>query len=223
MERPIIKLQKERDFNALISDTFEFIRQEIKPLGQSLLTYAGPFILITAFLGAMYQSSVFTGFGDLEKSNNPFGFLQQMYGIKYQLYIMSSAISQVILTLVIYGYIYLYATRGKDNFSPEDVWRMVGKHFIPVFFMTLALGIIIALGFVAFIIPGIFLAVALTFTIYAKIAEGLSFGDAMRRSINLVKDYWWLTFGVLIIIYFIASFSGSIFLIPQMVMIFLTH
>jgi len=42
----------------------------------------------------------------------------------------------------------------------------------------------------------------------------------MKRSMYLIKDYWWFSFGVLIVIYLIAAFSGSIFLIPQMVLTF---
>lgn len=217
MEKPIIKLQQERDFNALISDTFEFIRQEFKPLTKSLLTYAGPFILITAFLSAMYQNSIYSSIANPEEISDPlFGF-KSMFSVTYFLYLISAAVSNVILTLVIYIYMKIYADRGKDNFTPEDVWRNVGHYFLPVFFITLVLGFMIGIGILLFIIPGIYLAVTLVFTVYAKIAENLSFADAMSRSINLVKDHWWFTFGLLLIVYFIASFSGSIFLLPQII------
>ncbi|MCF6242292.1 MAG: hypothetical protein L3J74_13210 [Bacteroidales bacterium] len=216
----MINFKQERDFNALISDTFEFIRQEFKPLVKSLLTYAGPFILITAFLAAMYQSSIYSNIGNPKEINDPFWGFKEMYTTKYLLYMISAAISNVVLTLVIYSYIKLYVERGKDNFSPEDVWRSVGYYFLPVFFITIAIGFIIGFGIILFIIPGIYLAIALIFTIYAKIAENLSFGDAMRRSMYLVKDNWWFTLGILLIIYFIASFSGSIFLLPQIIYTF---
>ncbi len=216
----MINFKQERDFNALISDTFEFIRQEFKPLSKSLLTYAGPFILITAFLAAMYQSSIYSNIGDPKEITDPLWGFKTMFGTKYLLYVLSAAISNVVLTLVIYSYIKLYVERGKDNFSPEDVWRTVGYYFLPVFFITIAIGFIIGFGFVLFIIPGIYFAIALIFTVYAKMAENLSFGDAMRRSMYLVKDNWWFTLGVILIIYFIASFSGSIFLLPQIIYTF---
>ncbi len=216
----MINFRQERDFNALISDTFEFIRQEFKPLTKSLLIYAGPFILITAFLAAMYQSSIYSNIGDPKEINDPLWGFKAMFGTKYLLYALSAAISNVVLTLVIYSYIKLYVERGKDNFSPEDVWRTVGYYFIPVFFITIAIGFIIGFGFVLFIIPGIYFAIALIFTVYVKMAENLSFGDAMQRSMYLVKDNWWFTLGVILIIYFIASFSGSIFLLPQIIYTF---
>jgi hypothetical protein len=220
MEKPIITFKKERDFNALISDTFEFIRQEFKPLIKSLLTYAGPFILITAFLGAMYQAGIYSNIGDPKQVSDPFWGFKEMYTTKYFLYLLSAAISNVMLTLVVYSYIKLYVERGKDNFSPEDVWRYVGHYFIPVFFITIAIGFIITLGILLFIVPGIYLSIALIFTIYIKMVENLNFGDAMKRSMYLVKDNWWFTLGIMLIIYFIASFSGSIFLLPQIIYTF---
>ncbi len=41
-----IVFQQERDLGGILSATFEFVRQEIKPLGRILLLYAGPFILV---------------------------------------------------------------------------------------------------------------------------------------------------------------------------------
>lgn len=213
----MINFKQERDFNALISDTFEFIRQEFKPLIKSLLTYAGPFILITAFLGAMYQSSIYSAIGDPKEITDPFWGFKQIYSTHYFLYLLSATISNVILSLVIYSYIKLYVERGQDNFIPEDVWRNVGHYFIPVFFATIVLGFMIAFALILLIIPGVYLGIASIFTIYIMIAENIRFGDALKRSMYLVKDYWWLTFGVVLIIYFIASFSGSIFLLPQII------
>ncbi len=217
MEKQAINFKQERDFNDLISHTFDFIKQEIKPLGKALLTYAGPFVLVTAFLGAMYQSSMYSNPSNFG-GNSPLNILQNVYTTEYFLFILGSVISNVVLMSVVYSYVFLYVTKGKDGFSQEEISALVIKNFVPVLLMMIALSFMLTIGFILFIIPGIFLSIAFSLVIYAKFAEDLSFGDAMNRSMNLIKDYWWFSFGVLIVIYLIVSFSGSIFLIPQIVL-----
>jgi hypothetical protein len=51
-------------------------------------------------------------------------------------------------------------------------------------------------GFVFFVIPGIWLAVALYFASQAVVAEGRSPVDALRRSRELVRGEWWRVFGI---------------------------
>ncbi len=221
MEKPAINFKQERDFNGLISHTFDFIKQEVKPLGRALLTYAGPFILVTAFLAAMYQSCLYSGMGSLHDKSNTLSMIQNIYSTKYFLFILGSIVSNAVLMLVVYSYIQLYVSKGKDGFEQDDIWKLVGRNFVPVFFILIAMSFMIGFGFIFFIVPGLYIAIAFSLVIYAKIVEDLSFGEAINRSMYLIKDNWWFTFGVLIVIYLIAAFAGSIFLIPQMVLTFL--
>jgi hypothetical protein len=57
-------------------------------------------------------------------------------------------------------------------------------------------GLLTLLGFIAFVIPGIWLAVSLYFASQAVVAEGRSPVDALRRSRDLVKGQWWRVFGI---------------------------
>jgi hypothetical protein len=51
-------------------------------------------------------------------------------------------------------------------------------------------------GFVAFVIPGVWLLVSLYFASQAVVAEGHSPMDAVRRSRELVRGQWWRVFGI---------------------------
>ncbi len=217
MGKKAIQFKRERDFNDLISHTFDFIKQEYKTLGKALLTYAGPFVLITAFLGAMYQSGLYSD-PDTFNNDNPLNMLGNIYSTQYFLFMLGSIISNVVLMSVVYSYIFLYVSKGKDGFGQDEISGLVIKNFVPVLFMLLVMSFMIGFGFIFIIIPGIYLAVVFSLVIYAKFTEDLSFGDAINRSMYLIKDNWWFTFGVLIVIYMIAAFSGSIFLIPQIVL-----
>jgi hypothetical protein len=56
------------------------------------------------------------------------------------------------------------------------------------------------LGFIALVVPGVWLAVALYFAAQAAVVDDARGLDALRRSWNLVKDNWWRTFGILIVL-----------------------
>jgi hypothetical protein len=55
--------------------------------------------------------------------------------------------------------------------------------------------LVVALGLILLIIPGIWLAVRLYFSAQAAVIDGLGPRDALRRSAELVKDRWWITVG----------------------------
>jgi hypothetical protein len=57
-------------------------------------------------------------------------------------------------------------------------------------------GLATVAGLVFFVIPGIWLAVALYFASQAVVAEGHSPVDALRRSRELVRGEWWRVFGI---------------------------
>lgn len=66
------------------------------------------------------------------------------------------------------------------------------KHKVAKFFGTsLLAGLIILLGFVLLIVPGIIFTVWYSFASWVVIAEGISGSAALKQSKNYVKDRWW--------------------------------
>jgi hypothetical protein len=59
--------------------------------------------------------------------------------------------------------------------------------------------LIILLGFLVFVIPGIYLAVSYSLTTVAVMLEDKNGWAAMRRSRQLVRGFWWKAFGVLVL------------------------
>ena len=82
MEKQTINFKQKRELNDLITHTFDFIKQEYKTLGKALLTYAGPFVLVTAFLGAMYQGSLYDN-PDAFNNSNSVGGIGNIYSTQY--------------------------------------------------------------------------------------------------------------------------------------------
>jgi hypothetical protein len=73
--------------------------------------------------------------------------------------------------------------------------------------LSILSAIIVIVGFVLIIVPGVYALVALSVAVPVLMFEGLTGMAAMRRSQQLVSGLWWSTFGRLIcayIVYFVA-------------------
>jgi len=82
--------------------------------------------------------------------------------------------------------------------------KEVLKKSLPLFWKYLGFailsGIIVGIGFVLFIVPGVILAVMLCFSMYVLVLEGVSPIGALKRSRELVKGFWWTVFARLIVV-----------------------
>ena len=78
-------------------------------------------------------------------------------------------------------------------------YAYVGKRFHSLLWVSFLTVIVVGLGFVALIIPGIYLGVALIVTVPALVVEGLKGTKAIGRSFNLVQGRWWSTFGTVLL------------------------
>jgi hypothetical protein len=65
-------------------------------------------------------------------------------------------------------------------------------------------------GFIALIVPGIYLGVALYFSAQAVVAEDRSPIDALRRSRELVSGQWWRVFGIGIVFSVMIGVVGGL-------------
>jgi len=81
------------------------------------------------------------------------------------------------------------------------------KHFAGLVLFTLIAGILIFLGFIALILPGIYLSVGYIFTPFYIVFARMNFWDAMESSRKLVHREWFSIFGFIIVLVLI-NFLG---------------
>jgi hypothetical protein len=96
--------------------------------------------------------------------------------------------------------VYLGKTAEVDEslrYALRRFWALLGASVLTV------LGV--AAGFVACILPGVFLGVAWCVTTPALVVEELPAVRALGRSFDLVRKRWWKTFGYLIVIGLIVA------------------
>jgi hypothetical protein len=74
------------------------------------------------------------------------------------------------------------------------------KKFLPVFLTALVSSILIALGFVLLILPGIYLAVSYLFAQLFVVDKHLNFWPAMEASRKLITKKWFSFFGLILLL-----------------------
>jgi hypothetical protein len=76
--------------------------------------------------------------------------------------------------------------------------------------VTLLYALGVLLGFVMFVLPGIWIYVAWAFGTPVLLVEGLRGRKALGRSFRLVKGRWWRTFGVLVVGFILAAIVSTV-------------
>mgnify|MGYP003132156027 FL=1 len=195
--------KKPRDLGGILSDTFLYIRQNFKSLAKPLLYFVIPFYVVQAFILQEYSTNLFNSIMAIESGSDNFGGL---FGWEYFLNIFISITALSALSVITLKHFKLTSS-GKeteldqimDGILPLIMWMAL---------LFIIIYICISIGALLFIIPGIFIGIKLSFTPAAFILEEKDIFDSMRRSWEVSKGFWWITFGLLIVIYIMIYFSS---------------
>ena len=101
------------------------------------------------------------------------------------------------------------ATIG-DPVDVENSYRWGFKRFGSVILVALLVGIVVAVGFILLIIPGIIFLTLLSVSIPALVIENRRGTDAMKRSWDLASGNFWHVLGVIIVAALITGVVSSI-------------
>lgn len=208
---------QQRDFGSKISATFEFIGAHWRPLGKVLLYLVVPLALLQGILGVALQTQLAgtirrtlynPAAGDSSMSRQ-FAFYSESF--QSPLYLLNNVLSvafHAVLILSVYGYLYycVYPTETGGPITVAEVWGLVKRKFVGTFFSFYGLSILLVLGFLVLLIPGIYLSVALSLFFAVKVLEDTGFVTTISRCINLTSGKWWSTFGLIFIMLLIVYF-----------------
>jgi hypothetical protein len=86
--------------------------------------------------------------------------------------------------------------------------------FTPLFFAVLLAALGIAIGFLALIIPGVYLAVRWFFVPQTVVIDGAQGPAALTRSGEVVQGFWWRTFGLVIVVNLAVALPALILSAP---------
>ena len=193
-----LKLAQPRDITALFRDSL-----------QVYVRHAGLFILLSAAV-VVPVDLVVEGIG-LEMLTGPYDSTPT---------VAETAVPTVVRFLVVVPIITaigIYALRSIEaGERPGAGQPLVSgfEQFTPLFFAVLIAAIGIAAGFVLLVIPGIYLAVKLFFVPQTVVIEGARGLDALRKSSDMVRGFWWRTFGLVVIINLAAALPALVITAP---------
>ncbi len=242
MEQRVFEVRQVRSFDQVLSATFTFIRILLKPLFRSLVTIAGPFLLVGGIIYGFVYGDILTlaaTAGNPTAYNNAFS---DVAGFVVQIIVASILIiaAGLLLFTAINSFIILYTDRGVPP-TPAETWQrtrqslglvigtgfMLGLISVVVFGVTAVIAatlgdagpiVFILLMFLLFPLF-IYLAVNLSPIFFVRMQEPIGLFEAINRCFSLIRGYWWQTFGILLIIYILTTVIGYTFAIPQFMLI----
>ena len=213
-----IELQKIRDFGDIITDTFIFIRQNLKPLITCFFIFCGFFLIGSIIFSTIQEAkavNLFNGFNAEQPDFDLFrNSIFSLFGVEYLLNVIFLIFNYTAINVTVFSFLCLYKEKGNVPPTPEEVWGYFKFFYFKILGSGILLAILLIVGALLCIIPGIYLYPVLSLVFPIMIFENTSFGYAFNRSFRLIKDNWWITFGTIIIIGLIIYFADVAVLLP---------
>lgn len=108
------------------------------------------------------------------------------------------AVILLIVSVVISLLAAIATVKGVADASMND-WKAAYTKskslFWPMIWAAILVAIVTMIGFILFVIPGIWLSISLSFYLMALVLENKRGWDSAKRSMDLVKGNWWGVFG----------------------------
>ncbi len=213
MDNQKMELRKLRDFSENLNDTFQFIRQELKPLLGSFLAICGVFIILSGIVGGIYQQNnigilkaIFSGH---VKPNETLG-LSSVYNWTHFLTIILGVLSYVLMNIVLTAYFKIYLLKNKVSPTIEEVWNESVQHILPLFFFSMIYAVITIVSAFFCIVPFFYFSVVFAPFTMIYVIEGGSFGRGFNRCFALIKDNYWMSLAIYLIAYIVYAFGSTI-------------
>jgi hypothetical protein len=211
MSNAHIEFLRTREIGEVINASLYFIRDQFRPVMWSIIYIAGPVFLVAVVLSTLYLAGEFgAGTGPVQ------------YGIFANIMLtMGSNLAAVLVTVtimaVMYEYIFLCFNHGIRPYDIGDVWYAVKRRIVLYFIYSILVTIMTFIGFLFLILPGIYLAITLSFIYMIAFIEDRSFPNAVGRCYEFIQGHWWNTFGLLLLVYIIYYIISMLFSMPALI------
>uniref|UniRef100_UPI0032171B86 hypothetical protein n=1 Tax=uncultured Draconibacterium sp. TaxID=1573823 RepID=UPI0032171B86 len=216
MEQKEIQFRKKRELGIIISDSFDFLKLEIKPISRLLLIYVLPFVALYA-LGQVYLQRNVLGAIDLTNQEKLMENIGPFY-MNLFLFLFFGLFIQSLLAGTFYSYIEAYIKLGKGNFDFADISSKFFANSLLAMGANLVFAIIIFFGVIMCFLPGIYFANTFSLLLFIFIYEKKGLNDALSRSWKLVNSQWWNTLILNLLAVVMIWVVSMIFTLPTMIM-----
>lgn len=185
MQAPFVSLKQHRSFGDTLSLIIDYLRSAFRPLIQSLISIAGPFILAQVAIDIVFGS--------------PFSFdtLTALEGEEGG--VIASALVSILASIAVYiaCYSFLTLSHSLGRYPSATEVRERSRSMIgPSIAAALGAVFVLFIGASVLIIPMIWLIVPVTLSFSVVFEERTPFWTSLKRAMYLSKWRWWWTLGV---------------------------
>ena len=218
MNKTYIEFRKQRDFSAILTDTFGFIRNEFKPFIKTIFNIAGPAIIIFMLSLAAYNyvaGDIFNFTGLDEPSLNSSGLIVTIIAVAC--YFISAIAAYILTASTVLFYIKSYVDH-KGEVDTTEIKTNVYKSFWSFFGLSFLKGVTLIIAMMLCFLPVLYAMVpmAIVFSVYV-FEPKRSTSDAFGQSFTLVNSDFWTAFGAFIVLGIIYYLLGLVFSIPSII------
>ncbi|WP_179376123.1 hypothetical protein [Winogradskyella wichelsiae] len=218
MNKSYIEFRKQRDFSAILTDTFGFIRNEFKPFIKTIFNIAGPAIIVFMLSLAAYNYVAgdllnITRFDESSlNSNNIFITI-----ITVIIYLISAIAAYILTAATVLFYIKSYVD-NKGTIDPIEIKKNVHQSFWSFFGLSFLKGMTLLIATMLCVLPVFYAMVpmAIVFSVYV-FEPKRSTTDAFSESFKLANADFWTAFGVFLILGVIYYIISLVFSIPSII------
>lgn len=181
-----------KNFTILIKESFEIYKQKIRPILVLLLIFGIVAAILGGLLGGsmMFSALRLKDTGATEITNKALFFSPLVIGIFLVIGLWTIFIGFTFIILAVKP----AGTKLKEIF--QEAWKKFGQYL----WLVILTGFFVILASLFLVIPGMIVAIYLSFYSYVFIIEGEKGMNALRRSWSLVKGNWWKVFGKLLLL-----------------------
>ncbi len=210
-----IQFRKKREIGDIFTDSFEFLKQEFKPISKLIGIYVLPFLLLYGLVQVYLQKNVISRFD----FSNPDTLLENIGPLYLNIFLFSlfGLFVQSLLIAAFYSYIDVYIKKGKGNFDLSEITANLFSNGLLAIGGSFVLFFMVMIGVVLCIIPGIYFANTFSIIFFILIFEKKGLANAFIRSSALVNKQWWNTFLINIVGIIIIWTVSMIISIPTMI------
>lgn len=220
MQNNYINFKKERDLGSIITDTFKFIKEEYRTLFRLYIKHVGWLLLLVIAASTYYQYQSLKISTNVLTETGPAAFLTEMIadtGVAILLLSMASiaysALSLVVITSIIKSYV-----QSNGEINEDEVNQFVKQFFGRTLGSLVVVGLLVFIGFLLCVLPGIYLIVPLSLIFPILVFQEKTFAEAFSESFKLIKNNWWISFATLLVVSILISLIGGLFQLPIVVM-----
>lgn len=219
---PKIDFYKKRPFSDKLNITFVFLRENAWPYLKVQLLIAGPILLLVNMAASQLQFDLFDsverGQGlDTFVIRSPDSFIIDMFGA-YGLVLLASLVGGSLIPVLCYGYMRVYQERPPEGITIAHVTRDMWLNFLSMLGYGIIAGMVVIVSAFFLFIPAIYFMVVLSLGAAIICFEKTDPFTAFGRCFTLIKDKWFSTAGLLLVVGIIVYFITAFFSLPQIVL-----